>query len=80
MQVTFLVNHMAHVDNAVAAVPTRKSKGRAAPEVRLNSRQPKLRPGMAAGVKKARTQRASESRNWMAQVAEPGRRKDAERP
>ena len=44
---------MAVVAKAVAAVPTRKSNGSAAPEVRLNSKQPKLSPGIDAGVKKA---------------------------
>ena len=39
----------------------------------MNTRQPRLRPGMAAGVKKARTVIASEMRIWMAQVVEPGR-------
>ena len=72
-RVSFRLSHMPSAARAVARVPRKKSRGSAAEKVRLNSRHPMLRPGTAAGVKKARMHSASLSRIWMAQVAEPGR-------
>ena len=56
----------------VAKAPTAKSRGSAPAKLMLNSRQPMVRPGTAAGVKNDSTHRASDARNWMAQVAELG--------
>ena len=60
---------------AEASVPTRKSKGSAPAKLRLNSRHPKDKPGMAAGVNSASTHSASDARNWIAIEAELGMRK-----
>ena len=56
-----------------AKLPTKKSSGKAPAKLILNSKQPTVRPGMAAGVNSASTHSASDALNWMAQVAEPGR-------
>ena len=59
----------------VAKEPASQSRGRAPAKLRLNSRQPMVRPGMAAGVNSARTHSASEARNWMTMDALLGSRK-----
>ena len=64
--------HMAVVARKVAAEPASQSNGRAPAKEMLNSRQPMVKPGTAAGVISARTHSASDARNWMAQDAEPG--------
>lgn len=61
--VMFRPSHIPAAASREAKLPTRKSMGSTAPEVRLNSRQPMVNPGIAAGVKKAKTHRASETRN-----------------
>ena len=56
-------SHIQPTDPRVARVPTSQSRGRAWALLRLNSRQPRVRPGMAAGVNRAKMHRASDSRN-----------------
>ena len=60
---------MPQAAKKVAKLPTRKSRGRAAPEVMLKSRHPRVSPQMAEGVKNASTHRASDARNWIAKEA-----------
>ena len=59
---TFRNPHMEAVAKRVARLPTSQSRGRAWAQLTLYSRQPKVRPGMAAGVKKAKMHRASDRR------------------
>ena len=72
LTVHFLPHHIKVAAKKEAKLPTKKSKGNAAPDVRLNSKHPAAKPGMATGVNSANTHSASDARNWIAQVAEPG--------
>jgi len=51
------------VASSVAPVPTSQSSGSAPALEMLNSRQPTVRPGMAAGVNRAKMHSASDARN-----------------